>query len=503
MSITIGIDFGTTKSVVGAWVDNKPFIIPCNNGQLSIPSEILIQGFGNSQEIFVGWNARNKNKYSQNSFLINSIKRSAGKSNYDKEKWWYVYPQYTISYILAELKCMAEDFFKQDISDAVIAIPSHFDLNQRRAILEAANIAGINVVRLLNEATATAITYSTKNTKEQVVMIVDIGGGTTDISVVEIGSDIYEVLYIDGDTDVGGIDFNNDLYNLFLSHLSFLYGISKSEISKSIEVIIKDEIERVKIELTDNNSSSIYLPWLSINGKFLNEEFNITRNEFKIISKKIAAEIINIIKRTKENFKKPIGSYILTGNASKTFGIKELIKEELNIEFSNLGLIAETAVAKGAIIQSCILVGGNKVILDCLQDNYGIALQNDIYDIFLNKNETIPVTKIKEFITSEDNQTEIKLKVYKGKNPIASKNKFLGFLELSNLPLKQKGSLTIVVEFDVDVSMNITITAKIKDDEKINVKTTLNSEFGLPVDLLQDMRKKVEIWKSKRKLRLY
>lgn len=504
MSITLGIDFGTTKSVVGGWIDNKPFIIPCKNGQLSIPSEILVQGTANNQEIFVGWDAKNKNKYSVESFLVHSIKRSAGKSNYSKEKWWYVYPQYTISFILAELKCMAEDFFKQDISDAVIAIPSHFDLNQRRAILEAASIAGINVIRLLNEATATAITYSTQNNKEEVILVVDIGGGTTDISVVEISKDVYDVLYIDGDTNIGGIDYNNILYDWFLAQLFHSYAITESEISKPIEVIIKDEIEMIKIELAENYSSEIYLPWLSINGKFLDKKFKITQNEFKEISKKLTTEIVNILKRTTANLKLPIDSYVLTGNASKTFGIKEMIKEELNIEYSNWGLRTETSVVKGAIIQSRILQrNSNKLIIDCIQDNYGIELTGGVIEIFLSKNETIPVTKIKEFTTTEDSQTGINLKVYKGDNPVASKNKFLGYVELSNLPLSPKGSLKIIVQFDVDVNMNISISAQIKDNEKIKVKTKLESEYGLPNDLLKDMKKKIEIWKSKRKLRLY
>jgi len=502
MSITIGIDFGTTKSIVGAWVDGKPFIIPCSNGRLSIPSEILVQGQGSLQEIFVGWDTRKKNKYSKDSFLVNAIKRNAGKSNYSKEKWWYVYPQYTISYILAELKCMAEEFFNQDITDAVIAIPSHFDLNQRRAIREAGVIAGLNVIRLLNEASASAMLYSIQYPEEQVLMVIDIGGGTTDIALLEVNNNILDVLNIEGNTNIGGIDYNNVLHRWFLEQLNNSFDIRDSEINKTTEQIIKDEIERMKIELSENKSSSIYLPWLSINGQFLHKEFVLTQADFKKLSVKVTNEISKLIIKTLASCNRKIDACLFLGGASNTYGLKE----KVFLTTDNLPVprrIEKTSVAKGAIIQAAIF---NKeiqgLILDCLQASYGIGLQNDTYDILLNKNETIPVTKIKEFSTSEDNQTEIIVKLYKGENKIASKNKYIGNLSLKKLPPLPKGTLVINVKIEVNANMDFSITAEIKGRSDLNVETSLKSEFGLPHDLILDMQKKIELWKSKRKLQL-
>ena len=153
-----------------------------------------------------------------------------GKSNVDREKWWYEYPQYAISYILAELKCMSEEFFNQEIYDAVIAIPSHFDLNQRRAIIEAAKIAGLNVVSLINEATASALAYFSTHPEEQTLTVLDIGGGTTDISVISWGENICEVLSVDGTTQIGGVDFSNVLNNWYLDKLNEKYCVISTQI---------------------------------------------------------------------------------------------------------------------------------------------------------------------------------------------------------------------------------------------------------------------------------
>ncbi len=500
MGTVIGIDLGTTKSVVGAWIDGKPVIIPDSIGRLSIPSEILIQGEIEHQEVFVGWESRTKNKYQDNSFVVFAIKRMMGKTNLNREKWWYEYPQYTISYILAELKCMAEEYLNQDITDAIITIPSHFDLNQRRATLEAAKIAGLNVISLLNEATASALTYFSSHPEEQKIAVLDIGGGTTDISVISWGENVCEVIAVDGSTEIGGIDFSNLIYEWYLLRLKEKYNILSTNITKTVEVLIRDQIETVKKELSDNKICKIHLPYIEINGSFLEEEFALTQNEFERISRKIIDQIIRLIKDIINQHN--ITSLLLLGGASNTYGIKERILKELSYTPSKR-VNTETSVAIGAIIKSASINKFSKtLVIDCLQDNYGIGLKDNVYEPLLYKNETIPRSISKEFTTTQDNQTSLSINVYKGQKPSTSGNTFLGSLEITDIPPALKGVPVIIVKFDVNSNMDISVSAQIKGNEIYIVKSVLKSQNGIPEKLLNDMSNKVSFWISKRKMRV-
>jgi len=499
MGIILGVDLGTTKSVVGAWVNGKPIIVADKIGRISMPSEILIQGEIGNQEVFVGWESRRKNKYQNDSFVVHGIKRMMGKSNVDREKWWYVYPQYAISYILAELKCMAEDYFNQDISDAVIAIPSHFDINQRRAVIEAAKIAGLNVVSLINEATASAFAYFSIHTEEQTLTVLDIGGGTTDISVIAWADNICEVLSVDGTTQIGGVDFSNVLNNWYLDKLKEKYGVSSAQISKAAEVIIKDEIELIKKELCENKLCKILIPYLEVNGHYLNEEISISQFEFTQLCQVLIDEIMVLVKAVTDKHK--TDSFLFLGGGSNTFGIKERLCNELNIK-PYKGVISETSVALGAILKSASLINKTQtLIIDCLQDDYGIALAGDIFERFFLKNDTIPRSASKEFTTTEDNQSSLLIKVFKGQKPMASGNTYIGSIEINDLPPGPKGSIVLIVKLDVDTNMDISISATIKGKPKFEIKSILKSENNIPEDLFKDMCNKVSMWKSKRKIR--
>lgn len=502
MNIIIGIDFGTTKSSVGAYIDGKPVIIPAKNGSNTIPSEIYVEGIGESEQIFVGWESQNKN----NGYKVKSIKRMAGKSRLDKEKWWYRYPQYTFSYILSELKCMAEDYFNQDISDAVITIPIHFDLNQRRSILEAAQIARLNVKRLLNEPTAAALEYSRKNPSEETYFIVDVGGGTTDIAVVNYGESVFEVKQVEGDTNLGGIEYSNILYDWLLEKLNKKYAIKKEDIDKLSEGILENELERVKRELSDGDSS-LYLPWLSINNVYLKDEIHITQSDFLKISETITSQIADLCWEAKRGYSfnhqegQEITTYLLMGSAGKTYGLKERIIKEM--EISKMRRIPlETSVARGAIIQTNTFSGDQDsiLVLDVSQDAYGIGLSNNDFDLFVNKGEGIPLTKEKSFVTSKHGQTSIQINVYKGERAKTDKNKHIGTLELNNIPEAAAGEIDITVKFDIDCNMNIFVSARIKDSNH-KIETRLRSVYGLADYQLKDFQKKVDLWKSKRKLR--
>ena len=501
MSAIIGIDFGTTKSTVGAWVDGKPYIIKCKNGKRSIPSEILVHGKDGKQDILVGWETRTKNKYGEDSYIVKSIKRMAGIANYKNENWWYKYPQYTIGYILAELKSMAEDHLKQEVKEAVITIPIHFDLNQRRSILDGAKIARLKVKRLLNEPTASVIEFVQSNNKEQTFLVIDIGGGTTDIAIIEYGDNVFEIKYVDGKTQLGGVDYTNVLFNWLLIQLNKKYDIKRSQINKTVEVFLFDELERVKLELSDNKTSKIHLPSFLINKQFLDEEFVLTQSKFKELTNKLNTEIVKMSKALSKQFNNKIDVYLLMGGASRVFGLKEMLKEELetsSIRKKNF----ETSVAKGAttLAASIILGENNCLVIDRLQDDYGIGLENNKYEIILKKNHTIPTNSMKIFTTSEDNQTAIIINVYKGHNPTASKNKLIGQLHLLDIPPAPKGIPEISVEFDVNSNMEINVTAKNRATGK-SISSKLKSRTSLSEKQINEFQKKVDKWQEKRKAR--
>lgn len=500
MGLILGIDLGTTKSVVGAWVNGKPIIVSDAIGRISIPSEILIQGEIGHQEVFVGWDCRRKNKYQNDSFVVHGIKRMMGKSNVDREKWWYEYPQYAISYILAELKCMSEEFFNQEISDAVIAIPSHFDINQRRAIIEASKIAGLNVVSLINEATASALAYFSAHPEDQSITVLDIGGGTTDISVISWGENICEVLSVDGTTQIGGVDFSNVLNTWYLDKLNEKYCVISSQISKAAEVIIRDEIELLKKELCENKICEILIPYLEVNGHYFKDAISISQFEFMQLCKVITDEIVLLVKAITE--KHTTDSFLLLGGGSNTFGIKERLCNELEIK-PYKGIISETSVALGAILKSAGLTNKTQtLIIDCLQDNYGIGLDGDKFEPFFLKNDLIPRSATKEFTTTENNQSSLLIKVFKGQSPFTSKNTFIGSIEINDLPPEPKGLIILIVKLDVDVNMDITISATIKGRPNFKIESILRSENNIPEDLFRDMRNKVSMWQSKRKIRI-
>ncbi|MCB0751300.1 MAG: Hsp70 family protein, partial [Ignavibacteriae bacterium] len=444
MNHILGIDFGTTKSTIGIWKDNKPFIIPTQSSKLSIPSELLVQIKGEESQVFAGWESQNKNKYSNDSYIVKAIKRMAGDSNLNNEKWWYKHPQYAYSYIFSELKLLAEDYLNQEISDVVITIPIHFDLNQRRYILEAAKIARLNVLRLLNEPTASAIAYTQYDSKNQTIMVIDVGGGTTDIAIIDFEENVYEVKYVDGKTNVGGVDYNRKLYEWLLTQINKTYGIEKSQVNKLAEVILFDEIERVKKELSENKSSKIYLPWLSINDSFLKNEFIITQPKFASLTEDITSEIINMSHKALKEFDKNIDTFLLMGSAGKTFGLKERLKKQLGI--STIRRIQlETSVAIGAITQAAAFNGNhNCLVLDRTQDSYGIEINDKKYEIFIEKNKPIPTYCIKEFTTSVNYQEAILINVYKGNHSSCIYNSYVGKLEIYDIPPALKGTLKIL-----------------------------------------------------------
>lgn len=502
----MGIDFGTTKSSVGCFIDGEPFIIPHKNGKLSMPSELYVKEENGSEKVYVGWDAKQQQDYSENGYRVKYSKRFAGTSNKNKGKWWYENPQCVFGYILADLRLLAEEFFNCEIKNAVITVPIHFDLNQRRAILEGAKIAGITVIRLLNEPTACALAYSLLDRSEQIFLVVDVGGGTTDVAIVEYGDGLYEVLHTSGDTNLGGVDFEDKLYSWLLSQIQDKYGIRPTDIDKIAESVLRESVEVAKKELSEDPHSVIFCPWLTINGKSIDSKFKISKEVYEKLTERLSGQVIEMIRDVmsagKKGGVKRIDTFLLMGSASKTSGLRANIEKEIGISARRINL--QTSVAKGAVLLAGVFTGENKetLILDCVQDNYGIGLAENKFEVLVEKDTPIPYTVSKEFTTSEHDQTEFEIKIYRGRNSFLSENKYIGKLEVKGIPSRPAGELKITITFDVNVNMDISVTSStsVGHGNSNKVFTTLKSEFGLSEERLEEYEKKVQIWVSRKKL---
>ncbi len=500
----LGIDLGTTKSVVGAWDNNKPYIIPHSNGKLSTPSKVLITQEG---EIFAGNHAeQHGDRYNEavKTITVSSVKRLMGKRGETGWGWWKTYPQEVSAFILSELKYQAEQKFNQKIEDAVIAIPSHFDEGQRRATKEAAEIAGLKVHRLLNEATAAILTYGYQRNPTGKVMVCDFGGGTLDVSIVDVSDQFYEVLAVEGESKLGGDDFDQVIVDYILDKYKNECNVEIS-LTQTQSLLLKEVAERAKIELSNSNETHIYIPgFFNHSNQMLAIDVTIDRNTFVQLSNSLLDRVINLIKKALNSARivaSDITSLLLIGGSSRIPYIREQIISDLKIN-PFVGVNIETCVAEGAIILAGILEGStslrNLLILDVIPSTYGVRGLGEVFNPMISKNCTVPCSKKEVFTTVEDNQTEIDIMVYQGEREFVKDNVFLGKMKLKNIPPAPRGVPQIEVTFEIDANMIVKVSAK---DLGTNNATEIevNSPYGLNQIQLDVMKKKMSSWLFDRK----
>jgi molecular chaperone DnaK len=501
MPPAVGIDLGTTKSVIGVWQDGSCRIITDNIGHQSIPSLIVVTS---DELILAGRQAQqHPDRYKSKNITISSVKRLMGRRGETGWGWWKAYPQEVSAFILAELKSQAENYLGEEINRAVIAIPSHFDEAQRRATKEAADIAGLEVIRLLNEATAAVLAYGFYKHSDETTLVFDFGGGTLDISVVAFGEGTYQVQSIEGDSKLGGDDFDQ----VFVDYVSYRirqdYG-STIEWGPIQKAILKETAEKAKVELSGTLATKIYIPgFLRIGQSYQDLNIHLERSTFEQLSKSLVDRAIILLNKALNSAgmkASNLNSVLLLGGTSRIPFIREAVRKELGKE-PITGVDIETCVAQGAVIQSATLQGslGEVLLLDCIPSSYGIGLKDDIFSPLILKNTTIPTIGSQIFTTTTDNQSAIPIAIYQGESGKASENNFLGTIELRDILPAAAGVPQIEVTFNVDPNMIIQAKARDKGtgkEQTIQVK----SPYGLNNTQIKLMHQRLKSWRSERRI---
>lgn len=498
----IAIDLGTCYSKVATFSGGKPTIIPNGQGEFKVPSKILLLNDG---RYFVGTKAdRAIEKYEGNNISIGAIKRKIGTDYsiiYNETKF---FPQILYALILAELKVQAEKFLGYDAIDVVIAIPTNFSHVQRDIVREAAKLVGLNILRILNEAVVTAIMYGEKQKqKDETILIYDFGGGSFDVSLVNCGDGVYEVVGVDGDLELGGIDYDERIYNYIVEVIEKETGFDIRHDKISNERI-REVAEKAKCELSYQEEYEINIPYLIHEKPFeYNLKCTISRKYFNLITQDLFDKSYNITERLLKDCgvrEKELDRIVFTGGMTKIPAIIQYFKRKgLNIY---TGLDRDLSVVYGAAYCGGMLVGECKdvLLLDVCPTSYGTLNLKDEFVPILPNNTTMPTRRSKIFTTSVDNQSSIRI-------PIVEKYKYCesliehGYLNLEKIPPAPSGIPPIEVSFDIDSNGIVGVFAKDLGTGK-EVKTRLESKKFLTEKAFRDTSILLHDWMGLRRIEL-
>ena len=481
MSRIIGIDLGTTNSCCAYINNGVAHIIPNSNGNNITPSVV---SFGNNGEVFVGESALNM-KCLNSKKTITGIKRKMGSSftlNIDGKDYQ---PEIIASFILKKLKEDAENHLKEKISDAVITVPAYFSDAQRQATVDAGRIAGLNVLRIINEPTSASLAYGLDNYDNQNIVVYDLGGGTFDVSVLELENGVFEVKSTKGNNNLGGMDFDRRLVEFIISKFHKETAIDLSKDKLAVDKLY-DEAERVKIELSDNFFSEIKIPFITAdkNGpKHLDLE--ITRDLFENLIEEYIDETITLTENAidESGFSRDmINKIILIGGSTRIPLIHKKLEEILGEKILR-GINALEAVALGAAIQSGIISGdiSGMVLVDIAPLSIGIESDGGVFVPIIDRNSPIPAEAKKVFTTVEDNQQEVEVHILQGERRYVKENTTLGKFILTGIKKAPKGKTQIEVTFSIDINSIVSVTAR--DIETGESKSIIvNARTGMSKD---------------------
>ncbi len=491
MAKTIGIDLGTTNSVVAVMEGGKPTVIANAEGSRTTPS---IVGFSKTGERLVGQLAKRQAIVNPDK-TIASIKRHMGdnyKVSIDGKDYT---PQEISSMILRKLADDASSYLGEKVTSAVITVPAYFNDAQRQATKDAGKIAGLDVLRIVNEPTAAALAYGLEKEKAEKVLVFDLGGGTFDVSVLEIGDGVHEVLSTSGDTHLGGDDFDQKVMDWICEEFKKQEGIDLSGDKQAMQRV-KEAAEKAKCELSSVFETNINLPFITAdaNGpKHL--DLNLTRAKFE----ERCYDLLERCKKPVEQAiqdagisKSEINEVVLVGGSSRIPAVQKLVKDYTGKE-PNQSVNPDEVVAVGAAVQAGVLAGEVKdiVLLDVTPLTLGIETLGGVMTPLVPRNTTIPVSKSQVFSTAENNQTAVDIQVLQGERPMARDNKSLGMFRLEGIAPAMRGIPQIEVTFDIDANGIVNVSAKDKATNK-EQKITITNSSNLSEDDIDKMVKEAE-----------